>query len=134
MRVFGLRLQDGSNPVADFFVFDPHLLEDSQDLPVDVGFGDTDAGMPFHVVVGAAVVNVVAVAVLRSFRLLLASDGMAAVAAGDAVACVGHLVRLIDVPAKQRLNAVPSRSVGQWFVFAGIREFVKLLLGRFEQL
>lgn len=120
LSVFGLRLQDGSDPVADLFVFDSHLLEDGQDLSVDVSFGDPRSRMSLDVVVGAAVVDVVAVAVLGAFGLLLAGDGMPAVAAGDTVACVGHFVRLVDVSAEQRLNAVPSGSVGQRFVLTGI--------------
>jgi hypothetical protein len=61
-------------------------------LLVDVGFRDAHTGMPGSVVVGAAVIGVESVAVLRFLPDLLAGDRMPAMAALDDVAGVDQCV------------------------------------------
>ena len=120
LSVFGLGLQNFTHPVADLGVFDPHLVKDGQDLAIDIGFGDAGPGVSLDVVVGAAVVDVLAFAVLGPFRFLLARDGVAAMTTSDAFPGIGHFMGLVDVPTQQSLHAVPGGSVSQWFVLAGI--------------
>src|SRR5262245_43578838 len=74
--------------------------------------------MPVSGIAATAVVHVVFRAGFAALANPFARDGTAAMPASHEFACESHLMGVVHMPAKQRLNTVPSGSVHQRFVTA----------------
>jgi hypothetical protein len=94
------------DPISDFVILGAQFLEEGQYLLVEVGFGESDAGMSLPRVPRAPIVNTIALTVLGLLRLSFPCDRMTAVAACAEVASAREFVRPVNLSAKQRLNSI----------------------------
>lgn len=120
LGVVGVGDDHVADPEAGLVVLDPHGVEDRQHLPIDLGLDHTDAGMARCGVPGAAVVDVGLDAGLGLLELPLSGHRAAAMATPHELAPVGRLVGAVDVPAQERLHAVPGAAFDERFLSARV--------------
>ena len=112
--------------ISEVVILDLERIEDRVHLLVKLVFGEANSGMVAFMVLRTSVVDVLTNPTFGLLEFSLARDRRATVGAFDQVTGVSHLVRLVDLLTKERLDPIPELPVDERFVRAGMPLVSKL--------